>query len=145
MSRSPQTLLAQKLQTLLQTAPDLDALSLVSMDGTEIASALPQEVNRMRLSAMALALYTLSEQVASDLHRRKLEEVYIRGKHGFIIIIQIDQQAVLVALARADARPGLVLLELRRIASSLLETKKELQQKFKAASSGKLKSRNAQG
>jgi len=121
--------LTQKLRTLLQTAPDLDALALVNMDGTEIASVLPQDVNTARLSAMALAVFTLSEQIAKDLHRRRLEEVYIRGKHGFIVIIQIDKQAVLVTLARADARPGLVLLELRRIAESLLEAKREFQKR----------------
>jgi predicted regulator of Ras-like GTPase activity (Roadblock/LC7/MglB family) len=109
------------------------------MDGIEIASALPQEVNKARLSAMALAVYTLSEQVATDLHRYRLEEVYIRGAHGFIIIMQVDRQAILVALARADARPGLVLLELRRIASTLIETKKEFQNKFKASIPGKSK------
>jgi predicted regulator of Ras-like GTPase activity (Roadblock/LC7/MglB family) len=121
----------------LQTAPDLDALALVNMDGTEIASVLPQEVNTARLSAMALAVFTLSEQIATDLKRHRLEEVYIRGKHGFIVVIQIDRQAILVALAREDSRPGLVLLELRRIANSLLETKKEFQKKSRAASSSK--------
>lgn len=139
MSHPPQDLLTQNLQTLLQSAPDLDALALVSMDGIEIASALPQEVNKARLSAMALAVYTLSEQVATDLHRYKLEEVYIRGEHGFIVIIQVDRQAILVALARADARPGLVLLELRRIANTLMETKKEFQKKFKTSALSKLK------
>lgn len=137
MSSPPPDWLTQNLRTLLQTAPDLDALALVNMDGTEIASVLPQEVNTARLSAMALAVFTLSEQIATDLKRHRLEEVYIRGKHGFIVVIQIDRQAILVALAREDSRPGLVLLELRRIANSLLETKKEFQKKSRAASSSK--------
>jgi predicted regulator of Ras-like GTPase activity (Roadblock/LC7/MglB family) len=130
-------LLTQNLQALLQTAPDLEALALVSMDGFEIASALPQDVNTARLSAMSLAVFTLGEQIASELQRYKLEEVYIRGKHGFIIVIQVDKQAILVALARADARRGLVLLELRRIARSLLEIKKEIQKKLRDAHSSK--------
>jgi uncharacterized protein len=137
MSSPPPDWLTQNLRTLLQTAPDLDALALVNMDGTEIASVLPQEVNTARLSAMALAVFTLSEQIATDLKRHRLEEVYIRGKHGFIVVIQIDKQAILVALAREDSRPGLVLLELRRIANSLLETKKEFQKRSRAANSSK--------
>jgi len=137
MSRPRSDLLTQNLQALLQTAPDLEALALVSMDGIEIASALPQGVNTARLSAMSLAVFTLGEQIATELQRYKLEEVYIRGNHGFIVIIQVDKQAILVALARADARPGLVLLELRRIARSLLETKKNLQKRMREANSSK--------
>lgn len=129
MSHPPADWLTQNLQALLKTAPDLDALALVNMDGTEIASALPQEVNTTRLSAMSLAIFTLSEQIANDLHRRRLDEVYIRGKHGFIVVLQVDRQAILVTLARQDAKPGLVLLELRRIANSLIEAKKEFQKR----------------
>jgi predicted regulator of Ras-like GTPase activity (Roadblock/LC7/MglB family) len=136
MPQPRSNLLARNMQALLQNAPDLDALALVSMDGIEIASALPQGVHTARLSAMALAVFTLGEQIASDLQRRKLEEVYIRGKHGFIVVIQVDRQAILVALARADARPGLVLLEMRQIANSLLSTKREIQKKLKAAGPG---------
>lgn len=137
MSHLQPDLLTQNLQALLQAAPDLEALALVSMDGFEIASALPQGVNTPRLSAMSLAVFTLGEQITSELQRYKLEEVYIRGKHGFIVVIQVDKQAILVALARADARPGLVLLELRRIATHLLEIKKGIQTKSRAANSSK--------
>ena len=112
-------------------------MPVAELDGIEIASALPQGVNTARLSAMSLAVFTLGEQIATELQRYKLEEVYIRGNHGFIVIIQVDKQAILVALARADARPGLVLLELRRIARSLLETKKNLQKRMREANSTK--------
>jgi uncharacterized protein len=129
--------LAKHLQTLLQASSDLDALAIVSMDGIEIASAMPQGANAGRFSAMSLAVFTLGEQIATELKRHKLEEVYVRGKHGFIVVVQLDKQALLVALARENARPGLVLLELRRTAKNLLETKKEAQKQSSVSNSSK--------
>jgi predicted regulator of Ras-like GTPase activity (Roadblock/LC7/MglB family) len=125
--------LAKHLQTLLQASTGLDALAIVSLDGIEIASALPQGVNAGRLSAMALAAFTLSEQIATELKRHKLEEVYIRGKQGFIVVIPLDKQAILVAMARENARLGLVLLELHRTAKNLLKIKKEGQAQSSAS------------
>jgi predicted regulator of Ras-like GTPase activity (Roadblock/LC7/MglB family) len=123
MPRPSNDWLAAHLHALLLASTSLDALSMVSMDGIEIASALPQDVNPGRLAAMTLAAFTLGEQIAEELERRTLEEVYIRGKHGFIMVVPLDKHTVLVALARENARPGIALLELRRTAKDLLETK----------------------
>jgi predicted regulator of Ras-like GTPase activity (Roadblock/LC7/MglB family) len=120
MPRSRNDKLSNHLQVLLETSSGLDALALVSMDGLEIASALLQDVNRARLSAMTLAVFTLGQQIASEFERGRLEEVYLRGKHGFIIIMPLDDQAILISLAHEGARPGLVLLELRHMAGKLL-------------------------
>ncbi len=127
MPRPRNDKLSDHLQVLLQTSSGLDALALVSMDGTEIASALLQDVNRARLAAMTLAVFTLGQQIADEFERGKLEEVYLRGKHGFIIIMPLDDQAMLMALAHENARPGLVLLELRHMTSQLLGARGWLQ------------------
>ena len=116
MPRSRQQALSHQLQNFLQTSSGLDALALVSMDGGEIASALSKRIDAARLSAMTLAAFTLSQQIGTEFERGNLQELYIRSKNGFIILIPIANQAILFGLARMDARPGLVLLELRHIA-----------------------------
>ncbi|MGC1378065.1 MAG: roadblock/LC7 domain-containing protein [Anaerolineales bacterium] len=120
MPRSRSDTLSNHLEFLLETSSGLDALALVNMDGREIASALLQGVNRERMSAMALALFSLGQQIATEFERGRLEEVYIRGRHGFIILMPFSDQAMLLALAREGARPGLVILELRHIVVKLL-------------------------
>jgi predicted regulator of Ras-like GTPase activity (Roadblock/LC7/MglB family) len=119
MLRSRNETLSNEIQTLLQTSSGLDALALVSMDGVEIASAALQGVNRQRLSAMTLAVFTLGQQIEVEFDRGKLEEVYIRGKHGFIVLMPLGEHAILVALAHENARPGLILLELRHAGERL--------------------------
>ena len=120
MPRSRTDTLSNYLEFLLETSSGLDALALVNMDGREIASALLQGVNRERMSAMALALFSLGQQIAAEFEKGRLEEVYIRGRHGFIILMPVNTQAMLLALAREGARPGLVILELRHIVVKLL-------------------------
>lgn len=125
MPRSRQQALSHQLENFLHTSSGLDALALVSMDGGEIASALSKRIDAARLSAMTLAAFTLSQQIGSEFERGNLQELYIRGKNGFIILIPIANQAILFGLARLDARPGLVLLELRHIADRMLSGDKK--------------------
>jgi predicted regulator of Ras-like GTPase activity (Roadblock/LC7/MglB family) len=124
MPRSRSEVVSNQLQNLLHTSSGLDALSLVSMDGGEIASALLGGLNHERLAAMTLAAFTLSQQIGDEFQRGGLQELYIRGKSGFIVLIPIGNQAILAGLAREDARPGLVLLELRHIAEKTFSSRK---------------------
>lgn len=106
---------------MLNATTSLDALAVVSMDGLEIASAIPPEVNGARMAAMTLATFTLGEQIARELERNKLQEVYVKGESGYIVLIPLKSKAVLIALSRAGAKTGLVLLEMRRVAADLLK------------------------
>ncbi len=125
MPRSRKETLSIQLQNLLHASSGLDALALVSMDGSEIASALFGRMDRGRLAAMTFAAFTLSQQIGDEFARGNLQELYIRGKNGFIILIPITHQALLFGLARVDARPGLVLLELRHIAEKVFSVDKK--------------------
>jgi len=48
-----------------------------------------------------------------------LEQVYIKGDRGAIILTSIGEEAVLTALARQDAKLGMIFLEMRRAAEDL--------------------------
>jgi predicted regulator of Ras-like GTPase activity (Roadblock/LC7/MglB family) len=122
MSAGPvNPLLSTRLRSMLNATTSLDALAVVSMDGLEIASAIPPEVNGARMAAMTLATFTLGEQIARELERNKLQEVYVKGESGYIVLIPLKSKAVLIALSRAGAKTGLVLLEMRRVAADLLK------------------------
>jgi len=102
-------------------ASDIEASAVVSLDGLIIASALPSEVEEDRVSAMSAAMLSLGERIASELGRGDLEQVYIRGNAGYILMTAIGEEAVLTALARATAKLGLIFLEMRRAAERLSE------------------------
>ena len=84
-----------------------------------MASALPTEVEEDRVSAMSAAMLSLGERISGELGRGELEQVYIRGDDGYILLTAIGEEAVLTALARDKAKLGLIFLEMRRAAEHL--------------------------
>jgi predicted regulator of Ras-like GTPase activity (Roadblock/LC7/MglB family) len=119
MTRSRTELMVNRLRDMQAASPDIEASAVVSVDGLIMASALPAEVEEDRVSAMSAAMLSLGERIASELGRGALEQVYIRGGRGYVILTAVGEEAVLTALAREQAKLGLVFLEMRRAAEDL--------------------------
>ncbi len=119
MSKSRSELMVESLRAMQAAAPDIEASAVVSVDGLIMASALPAEVEEDRVSAMSAAMLSLGERIAGELGRGGLDQVYIRGDHGFIVLSAIGEEAVLTALAREKGKLGLIFLEMRRAAEVL--------------------------
>jgi predicted regulator of Ras-like GTPase activity (Roadblock/LC7/MglB family) len=64
-------------------------------------------------------MLSLGERIAGELGRGTLDEVYIRGEEGFVLLTAVGQEAVLTALAREEAKLGMIFLEMRRAAEDL--------------------------
>jgi predicted regulator of Ras-like GTPase activity (Roadblock/LC7/MglB family) len=64
-------------------------------------------------------MLSLGERIATELGRGSLEEVYVKGSQGYVILTSIGSEAVLTALARQNAKLGLIFLEMRRAAEDL--------------------------
>lgn len=111
--------MVNRLRDMQAASPDIEASAVVSVDGLIMASALPAEVEEDRVSAMSAAMLSLGERIATELGRSTLEQVYIRGAHGFVILTSVGEEAVLTALAREQAKLGLIFLEMRRAAEDL--------------------------
>jgi predicted regulator of Ras-like GTPase activity (Roadblock/LC7/MglB family) len=108
-----------RLRDLRVSTPDIEASAVVSVDGLIIASDLPADVEEDRVSAMSAAMLSLGERIAGELGRGMLDQVYIRGDNGYVILMSVGEEAVLTALARKDAKLGLVFLDMRRAAADL--------------------------
>jgi hypothetical protein len=111
--------LVSVLKDLHGSTPDIEASALVSVDGLMIASALPRDVEEDRVAAMAAAMLSLGERSAAELARGDLEQVYVKGKEGYVLLIAVGEEAVLTGLARKDAKLGLVFLDMNRTAEKL--------------------------
>jgi predicted regulator of Ras-like GTPase activity (Roadblock/LC7/MglB family) len=118
MAKSRTEMMVDRLRDLQRTE-GVEASAVVSVDGLIIASALPSGVEEDRVSAMSAAMLSLGERIASELGRGVLNQVYIRGDSGFVILMSAGEEAVLTALADQEARLGLIFLEMRRAADDL--------------------------
>ncbi|UCC90015.1 MAG: roadblock/LC7 domain-containing protein [Anaerolineales bacterium] len=107
------------LKDLQVSSPDIEASAVVSVDGLTMASSLPADVEEDRVSAMSAAMLSLGERIASELGRGILDQVYIRGAGGFVILMSVGEDAVLTVLARSQAKLGLLFLDMKRAAEDL--------------------------
>lgn len=111
--------MVKRLREMQAATPEIEASAVVSVDGLTIASALPTDVEEDRVSAMSAAMLSLGERIATELNRGALDQVYIHGDDGYVILSAIGSEAVLTALAQEKAKLGLVFLEMRRAADDL--------------------------
>ncbi|MFO8037182.1 MAG: roadblock/LC7 domain-containing protein [Anaerolineales bacterium] len=121
MAKSRSQLMVDRLQELQASSPDIQASAVVSVDGLTIASALPQGVEEDRVSAMSAAMLSLGERIASELGRGELDQVYIKGEEGYVMLMSIGEDAVLTTLSRAQAKLGLIFLDMRRATEDISE------------------------
>jgi hypothetical protein len=121
MAKSRSDLMVERLRNMQAAAPDIEASAVVSVDGLIMASALQQGVEEDRVSAMSAAMLSLGERISNELGRGGLEQVYIKGHEGSIVLTSIGEEAVLTAMARHDAKLGMIFLEMRRAAEDLVK------------------------
>jgi len=113
--------MVERLRSMQAAAPDIEASAIVSVDGLIMASALQQGVEEDRVSAMSAAMLSLGERISSELGRGGLEQVYIKGDTGSILLTSVGAEAVLTAMARQEAKLGLIFLEMRRAAEDIVK------------------------
>lgn len=109
------------LAELVGQVPEVEAAAVVSFDGLAMASALPPSMDEDRVAAMSAALLSLGERAADGLGRGALSQVYVEGDNGTVFLVSAEDEAVLVAVAAAGAKVGLMLFEVRRAAAAVGE------------------------
>lgn len=119
MAKSRNEQLVERLRDLQVSSPDIEAAAIVSVDGLSIAASLPSNSEEDRVSAMSAAMLSLGERIASELGRGSLEQVYVKGERGFVILSAVGEEAVLTVLARQQAKLGLIFLDMSRAVKEL--------------------------
>ncbi len=102
------------LRNLRSVSPDIIGSAMVSTDGFIIASLLPNEIDEELVSGMAAALLGVGERIAHELMGGAMEQTYVRGKQGYVILNAVGQDSLLIVLTTPDAKLGLVFLDIRR-------------------------------
>jgi hypothetical protein len=111
--------LVTRLRDLQATSGDIEAAAIVSVDGLSIASLLPAGTEEDRVSAMSAAMQSLGERISTELGRGMLQQVYVKGENGYVVLTAVGEEAVLTVLARKEARLGLIFLEIGRAKQAL--------------------------
>ena len=121
MPLSRSQLMVEELKKLQISSPDIQASAIVSSDGLIIASALPKNVEEDRVSAMSAAMLSLGERISGEMKRGDLDQVYIRGKSGYVLLMAVGEDAVLTVMANENAKLGLIFLDIKRTADIVVD------------------------
>ncbi|NLI99269.1 hypothetical protein GX441_11510 [bacterium] len=114
---------AEKLMVALRGAQSsvagLEATAVVSIDGLVIASSLPPDIEEERVAAMTAAMLGLGERTANEMKRGGMDQLFLKGPLGYVVIMSASEIAVLTAIANADVKLGLLFLELKNLVQQL--------------------------
>ncbi len=104
----------EKIQQVLldlEKNSEVSNSALVSLKGQMMASALHRDIDEKAVAAMTAALTSVGTRVADTLKSGKTGSIVITGSDRVIVLHQLAQ-AVLIALAPADAKIGLIDFEI---------------------------------
>ena len=111
--------LNKALSDFQSSSADIEAAAVVSEDGLIMASLLPRGVEEAQIAAMSAAMLTIGSRTAKELKRGGVEQIFVKGSDGYLVIMAAGPHAVLLGLARKDAKLGLVFLDASRAAEQV--------------------------
>lgn len=102
------------LKQLLKSVPEIKAVSLVSIEGLPITSILQKGFSEKKIAVMTATLLALAERAALEMGKGAIEELYVKGSEGYIIILQAGPDAVLTVSTTANVQLGLIFMICKR-------------------------------
>jgi predicted regulator of Ras-like GTPase activity (Roadblock/LC7/MglB family) len=109
------------LKELRSDSNGVQAVVLISSDAMPLASDMPDGMEEELLSATASSLIASGERVARELSRGNIDQVYLRGEQGDLVVVKVNDGALLACTVDPQAKMGMTLLEVNRCAQRLAE------------------------
>jgi len=94
------------LKKLLSAIPGVNAAVIVSTEGLPIISVNPQSFDEIRIAAMTAVLYSLAKKFVIEMKRGKFDQLYIKGIDGYLLVLEVSPNAVLILSTTKDVRLG---------------------------------------
>jgi len=104
----------QALEKLKATSADIEAAALVSQEGFIVASVLSENLEEERLAALTAAFQGLADRSAEELGKGKPRQFFLWADLGYIVVMEVSQDAFLTVLSSRFGKPGMLLLDMRR-------------------------------
>ena len=119
MAQTTSDRLQNTLKNLQSRLPDVEGVAVASSDGLVMAAHLPSGIEEDRIGAMGAAILAIGIRSSSELNRGETEQVYVKGESGYVMLMNIGNDAVLITVTSENAKLGLLFLELKRTIADL--------------------------
>ena len=107
------------LRKLQADCPGMESSALISEDGLMIARAETMNMEEGRVAGMTATLLNLGTRAATELSRGAVQEVIVRGEHGYVVVISAGRGALLLAVTNESSKLGLVFFDMREAIRAL--------------------------
>jgi uncharacterized protein len=107
------------LRELRSNLLEIEAAVLISSDAMALASDISDEADEEMIGALSASVLGMGERAARDLKRGVLEQVYIKGDQGYLLLVHCGPDALLSMLVKPEAKLGVVFMEGKRTAEEL--------------------------
>ena len=117
---SKQEELDKILQDLVQGSTDVEGVALFTLDGVIVSYYLPVGgLDPVKFGALGANLIGLSKRTLGELKKGGVEETILKGENGYVMLIDIDENAALMAVVTPEANLGMLFVEMRATAEKL--------------------------
>lgn len=107
------------LRDLRSNLQEIEAAVLISSDAMALASDISDDADEEMIGALSASVLSMGERAARDLKRGVLEQVYIKGDQGYLLLVHCGPDALLSLLVNPEAKLGVVFMEGKRTAEEL--------------------------
>ncbi|MEC4887963.1 MAG: roadblock/LC7 domain-containing protein [Scytonema sp. PMC 1070.18] len=113
------SMLQKQLQNFMSSTAEVQGAILASPDGIALASVLSVEIDEERSAAMSASMLSLAEQIGQELVRGPIDRIIMEGEKGYGVLVSCSQEAVLLVLASAAAKQGVLFLEIKQVVAQI--------------------------
>ncbi len=107
------------LGELRNNSADVEAAVLLSGDAMALASNIGGDLDEDQISAMSASVLSLGERAARELKRGVLDQVYIKGDLGYLLVMNCGPEAILAVLVSPQAKLGVLFMETKKTADEI--------------------------
>ena len=107
------------LSMFLLKNPDVKAAAIITTEGLPIISTFPYYMNEGQIAATTATLLSLAQRAISEMEGGKFDELFIKGKEGYLILLKLGVNAVLMVSTNSDAQLGLLFFEGEQICEKI--------------------------
>lgn len=107
--------------TVIELPKEINAAILASIEGGIIATALPSEKDKEKISAMMAALLYVAKISYSKINKGEFDFVYIKGTQGNLLVFSININTVFAVTTPHDINLGYIYLECKRVCKKLIK------------------------
>ncbi|ARV63145.1 diacylglyceryl transferase [Nostocales cyanobacterium HT-58-2] len=111
--------LQDELQNFVSGGAEVQGAILASPDGLPLAAVLALGMDEERTAAMSASMLSLGERIGRELARGNVDRIVVEGEKGYGVLVGCGAEAVLLVLAGAAVKQGILFLEIKRTVAKI--------------------------